>query len=96
MSIRYVVCYDVSDDKRRRKLAELLDGYGDRIQDSVFEMVVDPDMMEGCTDRISALVERSEDRVAVYRLCGACSRERSYFGVNASAAGVGEELVFIV
>ena len=96
MSTRYVVCYDVADDRRRRKLAELLDGYGDRVQGSVFEMVVEPEFMEGCIARISALIERSEDRVAVYRLCGACSRGRSYFGVNASAAGVGEELVFIV
>ena len=96
MSTRYVVCYDVADDRRRRKLAELLDGYGDRVQSSVFEMVVEPEMMEVCAAGIGALIEQSEDHVAVYRLCGACSRERSYFGAKDAAAGVGEELVFIV
>lgn len=36
MRRRYVVCYDVANDKRRTKIFELLLGYGDHIQYSVF------------------------------------------------------------
>lgn len=32
----YVVAYDIADDKRRMRIADLLLGYGDRIQYSVF------------------------------------------------------------
>jgi len=32
-----VIAYDITDDKRRRKLAKFLEGYGDRVQYSVFE-----------------------------------------------------------
>jgi CRISPR-associated protein Cas2 len=33
---RYLISYDVSDDKRRDRLATLLEGHGDRVQFSVF------------------------------------------------------------
>ena len=36
MRRRYVISYDVAEDKRRTKLFELLQGYGERIQFSVF------------------------------------------------------------
>ena len=35
--MRVVVSYDISDDKRRRKVAEIMEGYGYRVQYSVFE-----------------------------------------------------------
>lgn len=35
--MRVVVSYDISDDKRRRMIAKLLEGYGYRVQYSVFE-----------------------------------------------------------
>lgn len=36
MRRRYVVSYDIADDKRRTQVFRLLLGYGDRIQFSVF------------------------------------------------------------
>jgi CRISPR-associated protein Cas2 len=32
----WVIAYDSPNDKRRRKVAKLLEGYGERIQRSVF------------------------------------------------------------
>ena len=93
---RFVVCYDVGDDRRRRRVAACLDGYGDRIQESVFELTIDRTLMESCFAEIAALIDRSEDHVAIYRLCGSCERERSYLGTGKTADRVGEEIVFIV
>lgn len=36
MRRRYVVTYDVSDDARRTRIFEVLKGYGDHVQFSVF------------------------------------------------------------
>lgn len=36
MRRRFVICYDVADDKRRSRIFQLLLGYGDHIQYSVF------------------------------------------------------------
>ncbi|MBX3057907.1 MAG: CRISPR-associated endonuclease Cas2 [Anaerolineae bacterium] len=35
--MRVIVSYDISDDKRRRKVATIMEGYGYRVQYSVFE-----------------------------------------------------------
>jgi CRISPR-associated protein Cas2 len=35
--MRIVISYDITDDKRRRKVATILEGYGYRVQYSVFE-----------------------------------------------------------
>jgi len=34
----YLACFDIEDDKKRRKLSNLLLEYGDRVQYSVFEI----------------------------------------------------------
>ena len=34
----YLVCFDIEEDKNRRKLGDLLLSYGDRVQYSVFEI----------------------------------------------------------
>ena len=43
--MRIVVSYDVSDDRRRRKVAKIMEGYGYRVQYSVFECDLDADQM---------------------------------------------------
>ncbi|MDH2431447.1 CRISPR-associated endonuclease Cas2 [Pokkaliibacter sp. MBI-7] len=40
----YLACFDIEDDRQRRKLGDLLLEYGDRVQHSVFEIAL-PDQM---------------------------------------------------
>ena len=37
MRTSYLICYDISDDKRLRKVFQTMRGYGDHLQYSVFE-----------------------------------------------------------
>ena len=92
---RFVVCYDVANNKRRSKVAACLDGYGDRVQDSVFELSVNRALLDQCITEVSGLINAAEDSVIVYRLCTACERERVYLGVGEQVAHIGEEEVFI-
>lgn len=39
---RYIVAYDVADDRRRSQIAKTLESYGDRVQYSVFIVDVKP------------------------------------------------------
>ncbi len=39
----YLVCFDISDDRARHKVGKLLLHYGSRVQESVFEIMVDDD-----------------------------------------------------
>ena len=42
----WVVAYDSPNTKRRRKLAKLLEGYGERLQLSVFECRLQPHQLQ--------------------------------------------------
>ena len=68
-----VVSYDIVDDRRRLKIAKtLLDFGGQRVQRSVFECYITPANLEKLRQRLSKLVNESEDSVRFYRLCDDC------------------------
>lgn len=60
---RTVICYDVPDDRRRTKLAKLLEGFGDRIQYSVFVVDISPSRLMRLKDSATALLKLDEDSV---------------------------------
>lgn len=94
--MRYVVCYDVADDRRRRRVAECLDGYGDRVQESVFEAVLDRPLFEKLIAELGGLLDDAEDRAAVYALCQACEGRRIDLGAAAGMRPPGRERVIVV
>lgn len=93
---RYVICYDVADDRRRRRLADCLDAYGDRVQESVFEAVLDRRLFDIVVSEVTEIMHPREDLVTVYPLCAACERARLDLGLAEGAERPGEEEVFIV
>jgi CRISPR-associated protein Cas2 len=70
-----VICYDCADDQRRARLARLLADYGTRIQESVFECVLDDGLLDQLEGRLRELMDGwPEDRVHVFPLCERCER----------------------
>ena len=67
-----VVAYDVADDRRRQRVADVLMDYGVRLQYSVFECRVDARRLVELKRRIAPILVLPEDRIAYYSLCGAC------------------------
>lgn len=61
-----IVVYDIPDDKRRVRLAEFLEGYGSRVQKSVFEVFLSLDEMRVLHRHIQQRVEPTEDNVRIY------------------------------
>lgn len=76
----YVVSYDIPDTKRRTKLAKTIKDFGDRVQYSVFECILDGDLIEELVDRIERIVVEKEDKVRIYGLCGTCERAVKIMG----------------
>ena len=93
---RYVISYDVTDNRRRNRIVKVLQAFGARIQKSVFELVAAPEVLGECLDRLRPLVKPDEDSVAVYPLCRRCSAGREYLVTAAERDAIGEEEVFIV
>jgi len=62
----YVIAYDIPCDKRRKKVSDLLEGYGRRVQYSVFECVLPSAKFEELCKRLSKRVKISEDSIRFY------------------------------
>lgn len=70
MSTLYVIAYDTPSDRRRRRLARLLEGYGVRVQDSLFECWLDGRQKAGLVRRLRRELDEAVDKVRIYTLCG--------------------------
>lgn len=69
----WVVVYDVPEDPIRNRVADVLEGYGKRVQKSVFECRLDPDAVEALMGRLEVELRRSDGGgVRFYRLCELC------------------------
>ena len=92
---RFVVCYDVADNRRRQRIAKILDAYGDRIQESVFELPVPAKLMQECLESVMSVLDTTEDGLIVYPLCAACNARTRYLGISLRQPRIGEESSFV-
>lgn len=67
-----MIAYDIPDDKRRGKIAKLLQNYGARVQKSVFEADLDERGYRDLRNRMKRWIAEKEDSVRFYRLCATC------------------------
>ena len=68
-----VLSYDVdtSDSagaKRLRKVAKVCEAYGCRVQNSVFELLIEPAQLVALKARLTAVIDADKDSVRFYRL----------------------------
>ncbi|MEY8429453.1 CRISPR-associated endonuclease Cas2 [Lachnospiraceae bacterium 48-42] len=71
--MRYVISYDIESDRTRRKLAKLLEGYGVRIQYSVFECNLTDKRFQKLYKEIFQLTSgKSDGSVRFYSICKNC------------------------
>ncbi len=73
-----LVCYDVNTieaagRKRLRKVAKACEGYGQRVQNSVFECSLSDALLEKLRAKLLDIIDREEDNLRIYFLYG--SRE---------------------
>lgn len=67
--MRYVISYDIADDKRRRLVARIMEGYGYRVQYSVFECDLNKTQLRALKSALRPLVKKLEmDSVRFYAL----------------------------
>lgn len=64
----YLICYDIVSNRRRDRVSRLLEGYGLRIQKSVFECVLTPDQYDLLQRRLQTkrYLNDQEDQIRFY------------------------------
>jgi len=68
MRSSYLICYDISDEKRLRKVFKAMRGYGDHLQYSVFECQLTPMDLLRCRNQLSGIIHHYEDQVLFVNL----------------------------
>lgn len=78
----HVVCYDISSDPVRDRMSRTLLDFGSRIQESVFECVLNGELYAEMMARLQRLSLGPEDRVRVYRVCERCVEQVEIYGTG--------------
>jgi len=68
MRSSYLVCYDISDDKRLRQVFKLMRGFGDHLQFSVFECQLTAADLVRCREALRKIIHHDEDQVLFVNL----------------------------
>ena len=67
-----IVSYDITSDRKRRKVSQILEGYGTRIQYSVFECKLDAKELKEMAKKVTKHINKKEDSIRCYPLCNNC------------------------
>lgn len=87
--ILVLITYDVSTQsaagrKRLRKVAKECVNYGQRVQNSVFECLLDSSQLLILKDRLISLIDKNEDSLRFYYLGNKYQTKIEHFGVKIS------------
>ena len=68
MRTRYLVCYDICDDKRLRRVAEVCGDFGVRLQYSVFECDLNAGEKVQMESKLTEIIDQTQDQVLFVNL----------------------------
>lgn len=68
----HLITYDIRDAKRLRKVAKKLEGYGERLQFSVFRCRLDRLALERLCWELAEIMKDNDD-LLVMPICGSCA-----------------------
>lgn len=93
----YLVSYDITSDKRRRKIAKILENYGKRIQYSVFECDLSEERYQKlCGEIVKATADMEDGSVRFYYLCGNCVPKMQLIGQDRPSVFKANDKVIII
>jgi len=70
--MKYALCYDIIDNRRRRGVSKIMESYGYRVQKSVFEAFLSRSDLDELKKRIQRVISAKEDQVRIFPLCSSC------------------------
>lgn len=87
---RFLIAYDIKDDKRRGKASKCLQSYGHRIQYSVFLVDLHPVRLQRLVVQLDKIIESKADSILICDLGLLRAAEKSrmvYLGIHESDKG---------
>ncbi|MDG4770578.1 MULTISPECIES: CRISPR-associated endonuclease Cas2 [Micromonosporaceae] len=75
-----LVCYDISRDSRRLRVAAALHQWGERIQRSVFLCQLDRARLPRLAARLEAMIDVETDTIHIVPICAGCQDQLVVIG----------------
>ncbi|MFQ3583102.1 MAG: CRISPR-associated endonuclease Cas2 [Chloracidobacterium sp.] len=75
-----LLTYDIRDPRRLRRVMDIAERYGHRVQKSVFECWLRDEQVGELIEELRRAIHRRVDAVRLYRLCAACRARRCACG----------------
>lgn len=91
----WLVCYDISNPRRLRKVATACEDYGVRKQLSVFLVRVSAVQFARLRGRLYGLIDHKEDQVLFVPLCGRCVGKAETMGRGMEAVDARDVVVVV-
>ena len=93
-----LITYDVSTKdaagrKRLRKVAKECVNYGQRVQNSVFECILDTSQLLRLKDKLVSIIDEDEDSIRFYNIGNKYQTKIEHFGVKESYEAEGVLIV---
>lgn len=80
MSRVWVFCYDIADERRRRHTEKILLGLGNRVQRSVFEVILGESDARALANDLRRDLDQATDSLRAYPLCSSCRQLMTVIG----------------
>lgn len=70
--MKYLITYDIENNKRRKKVSDELEAYGYRVNFSVFECELNKTKMKNIVKKLEELIDKKKDSLRFYHVCENC------------------------
>jgi len=88
-----VIVYDIANPRRLAKTAKAVEGFGRRVQLSVFEASLEDRSLNRLRHLLETIIDPNNDGVKLFSLCERCAQGGTAVGRNADWPDEGDVLV---
>ncbi|MCI8837812.1 MAG: CRISPR-associated endonuclease Cas2 [Hungatella sp.] len=93
----YIVSYDIASDRLRNRIARTLEGYGRRVQYSVFECELSEKRYKELYEKLLKLTDSMTDgSIRFYPICQNCQKKKLVIGIPEETDNILREDVIVV
>lgn len=73
--MQLLIAYDIQDDKRRKKISDILEAFGYRVNFSVFEISISKTKYAKLLRHLQEILAKKEDSLRIYHICENCIKQ---------------------
>lgn len=76
----WMICYDMTDDRDRRRMEKLLYGFGEKVNFTVFECALKAVQFDQLWQSMTDLINPETDNLRAYPICRWCEERVNFQG----------------